>query len=207
MKKTFYSLIAIAVTLVTFTACSSDGGGNFPKPKKYNLPEKATTIVPEEVLDQIKAQNFPINEGTNPPVLNGTFVANPWKLLYTSHINSWKVGKELYNYKFTFYNQQGVNLKLDYSYQGENTDVGKGVATIISGNGNKLSIFSKSEGIESDVKYTLLSVFSGELTANGIKDLKRVLYVQSKENDPNNKLIPVGGIRIWYDSDNISPKK
>jgi len=28
MKKTFYSLIAIAVTLVTFTACSSDGGGN-----------------------------------------------------------------------------------------------------------------------------------------------------------------------------------
>jgi len=28
MKKAFYSLIAIAVTLVTFTACSSDGGDN-----------------------------------------------------------------------------------------------------------------------------------------------------------------------------------
>jgi len=28
MKKAFYSLIAIALTLVTFTACSSDGGGS-----------------------------------------------------------------------------------------------------------------------------------------------------------------------------------
>ena len=78
MKKIFYSLIAIAVTLVTFTACSSDGGGNFPKPKKYNLPEKATTIVPEEVLDQMKAQNFPINEGTNPPVLSSITTRLPF---------------------------------------------------------------------------------------------------------------------------------
>ena len=207
MKKRFYTIMAVMIASVGFTACSSDGGGNFKKPKKYDLPEEATTIVPEEVLDQMKAQDFPINEGINPPILNGTFVADPWKLLYTSHINSWKVGKELYNYYFTFYEQQGVNLKLDYSYQGENTDIGKGVATIISGNGNKFSIFSKSQGIESGIKYTLLSVFSGEVTANGIKDLKRVLYVQSKENDPNNTLIPVGDMRIWYDSDNISPKK
>lgn len=207
MKKTFYSLITIAVTLVTLNACSSDGGGNFPKPKKYNLPEKATTIVPEEVLDQMKAQNFPINEGTNPPVLNGTFVANPWKLLYTSHKGSWKVGKELYNYKFTFYNQQQENLKLDYNYQGEFKDEGKGVASIISGNANKFSIFAETEGVENGIKCTLLSVFSGEVTANGIKDFRRVFYVKSKENDPNNKLIPVGSMRIWYDSDAISPKE
>ena len=91
MRKVFYSIMAVIIASVGFTACSSDGGGNFKKPKKYDLPEEATTIVPEEVLDQMKAQDFPINEGTNPPILNGTFVADTWKLIYTSHNKGWKV--------------------------------------------------------------------------------------------------------------------
>ena len=45
----------------------------------------------------------------------------------------------------------------------------------------------------------------GEIIANGIKDFKRIFYVKSKENDVENKLISVDS--IWYDSDNISPKK
>lgn len=52
--------------------------------------------------------------------------------------------------------------------------------------------------------YFTFSIF-GEIIANGIKDFKRIFYVKSKENDVENKLISVDN--IWYDSDNISPKK
>ena len=57
-----------------------------------------------------------------------------------------------------------------------------------------------------DVTYKQVAVISGEITAQGIKNF-RYAFCLLEKNDPFDKVMPVGGTRIWFDSDNMSERE
>ena len=50
-------------------------------------------------------------------------------------------------------------------------------------------------------------MYSGEMTANGVKDFQWALCLVDKKNDSSNKLMPIGGMRIWVDTSKLATKK
>ena len=123
--------------------------------------------------------------------------------------NQYVVGYKITGYTYRFYDQQGVKIKTDYEnldFLSNDKAIGKG--TIISGSENKFTAYMAFEGEDDSISasYKQLAVISGEITAQGIKNFKYAFYLLEK-NDPLNTLMPVGGTRIWFDSDNMSERE
>ena len=205
MKKTLYTALMGVFALLAFTACSKSDDDT----SKYeNLPNEVKSIVSFDVLKKLEASGMVINLGTTPPNIEGSYSIAPFELEFTDVPDPVYVpGHVITGYQYRFYDQKGVNVKTDY----ENKDffvqekaLGKG--TIISGSGNKFTVFMEVDGEHvGEATYKNLALLSGEVTPQGIKNFKYGFYMMQKD-DPYNKLMPVGATRIWFDNDFISER-
>lgn len=196
-------LLALGGLLALFTASC--------QPKKVDtdpakgLSGKIQRIVPPAVLDEMRAKGLVINEGSQPPQLDGIFIASPYTLLspYGSE-DSWQQGRVIDDYKFRFYDQAGDDLKLDIK---QSNETATGLGSFVSGFGNKFTIFAQTEGVQSGIENTQLSVISGEVSANGIINFQYAFTITAKTGDTqNDTLIPVGKARVWEDGDQVANK-
>ena len=200
MKKTLYTALMGVFALLAFTACSKSDDDT----SKYeNLPNDVKSIVSFDVLKKLEASGMVINLGTTPPNIEGSYLVAPFELEF-SDVPGDKLGYIILGYQYRFYDQQGVNVKTDYENFGNDKAFGKG--TIISGSGNKFTVFMEVDGAHiGEATYKHLAILSGEVTPQGIKNFKYGFYVTQKD-DPNNKMMPVGATRIWFDNDFISER-
>ena len=169
------------------------------------LSTKIQGIVPQAVLDDMKAKGLAINEGSQPPALAGIFIASPYTLLSPyGPEDGWGTGKVISDYKFRFYDQVGDEVKLDFK---QSSETAAGLGSFVSGFGNKFTIFAQTKGTQSGIENTQLSVISGELSDSGIIDFQYAFTFTAKTGDASNSiLIPVGKARIWEDGDKLASK-
>ena len=210
MKRTIYVFFAAVCTLFVLVSCSkSDSGEDQVKKSNFNIPVEAKAIIPEELIGKMAANGMTINEGTNPPNIEGIFATGMFKLTYkSSEEDNYPIGKEIEGYRYKFYEQKGTKVKADYVHEdlvSDDNATGKGA--IISGSGNKFTAYLKLTGSFQGVTYTQGAVYSGEITANGVKDFQWAFCLLDKKNDHTNKLMPIGGIRIWVDKSKLAVKK
>ena len=85
-------------------------------------------------------------------------------------------------------------------------DVATGYGAIISGSGNKFTVFLSHAANTEGVKNNDITLISGELTSQGIKNLVYVLTVTQKD-DSNNKIMKVGTYRIFTHYESIAQKQ
>lgn len=169
------------------------------------LSDKIQRIVPQAILDDMKAKGLAINEGSQPPQLAGIFIASPYTLLspYGTE-DSWQTGRVISDYKYRFYDQAGDELKLDIK---QSSETATGLGSFVSGFGNKFTIFAETKGVQSGIQNTQLSVISGELSNDGIINFQFAFTFTDKTGDAGNSvLIPVGKSRIWEDGDKLASK-
>lgn len=169
------------------------------------LSAKIQSIVPQAILDDMKAKGLVVNEGSQPPQLSGIYIASPYTLLspYSAQ-DGWQKGKVINDYKFRFYDQVGDEVKLDFK---QSSETATGLGSFVSGFGNKFTIFAQTKGTQSGIQNTQLSVISGELGADGIIDFQFAFTFTEKTGDASNAvLIPVGKSRIWEDGDKLAGK-
>ena len=169
------------------------------------LSAKIQRILPEAVLDDMKAKGLVINEGSQPPQLAGIFIASPYTLLSPyGPEDGWEKGRVINDYKFKFYDQVGDEVKLDVK---QSNETATGLGSFVSGFGNKFTIFAQTRGIQSDIENTQLSVISGELSPDGIINFQYAFTFTAKTGDADNSvLIPVGKARVWEDGDQLANK-
>jgi hypothetical protein len=181
------------------------------QPKKVDtdpakgLSDKIQSIVPKAVLDDMRTKGLVINEGSQPPQLDGIFIASPYTLLspYGSE-DSWQPGRVIDDYKFKFYDQAGDDVKLDIK---QSNETATGLGSFVSGFGNKFTIFAQTKGVQSGIENTQLSVVSGELSATGIINFQYAFTITAKNGDTRNEtLIPVGKARVWEDGNQVANK-
>ena len=211
MKRTIYVFFTVLCALFVMVSCSKsddNSGGNSGNNKgnnggnngqSLNIPMEAKAIIPEETLQQIKAQGMPIYEGTNPPNIEGIYLLDNLRFHYSSDPGEkgFTKGDKAVNYKYRFYEQNGVKLKSDYrALKFGVNDIATGSGAIISGSGNNFTVFLNHAAHTEGVKNNDIILISGEITSEGIKDLVLTLTVTEKE-DANNQIMKVGVYRIF----------
>ena len=205
MKKVMYALCAAVCVLFAMVSCSkSDKNG----PKRFDIPSEAKAIISEDFIAKMANNGMIINEGINPPNIEGVFATGILKMIYTSLEKDFPIGEEIKSYRFKFYDQVGTRVKTDYvneAFINEEQATGRG--TIISGSGNKFTAYLDMNIIDSGIKTRDVSVLSGEITPNGIKDFQYGFLKIEKTGDFRNKLVPERTIRIWVSKDKLAVRK
>ena len=178
------------------------------EPKRFDIPSETETIISEEFIAKMANNGMIINEGINPPNIEGVFATGILKMIYTSLEKDFPIGEEIKSYRFKFYDQVGTRVKTDYvneAFINEEQATGRG--TIISGSGNKFTAYLDMNIIDSGIKTRDVSVLSGEITPNGIKDFQYGFLKIEKTGDFRNKLVPERTIRIWVSKDKLAVRK
>ena len=214
MKKTIYTFCAGVFALFTIIGCSKSDDNNGEEKKQvktsnFNIPKEAKAIIPEKFIGEMAANGMTIHEGTNPPNIEGIYLLDNLKFLYTSDPDDhyFTKGQPAADYKYKFYDQQGVKVKSDYKVLKFGVfDVATGYGAIISGSGNKFTVFLSHAANTEGVKNNDITLISGELTSQGIKNLVYVLTVTQKD-DSNNKIMKVGTYRIFTHYESIAQKQ
>lgn len=210
MKRIIYTFcVAIGALLAISCSKSENSVEKQVKTSGFNIPAEAKAIIPEELIGKIAANGMTINEGTNPPNIEGIFATGILKMIYTSlNYDTFPIGKEIESYRFRFYEQRGTKIKTDYINEDIlANDQATGRGTIISGNGNKFTAYLDMNITDIEIKTRDVSVLSGEITPEGIKNFQYGFLKMEKTGDFSKRMVPVGTIRIWISKDKLAIKK
>ena len=200
MKRTIYALCTVVCALFVMTSCSKSDDY-----KRFDIPEEAKAIISDKFLAEMEANGMTINEGNNPPDIQGIFDAGIFKLVYSNLEKEQKgIGSITSNYRFKFYDQQNIKIKTSYASDGNDIAIGQG--SIISGSGNKFTAYLRVDGRVSLATYKTAIVISGEISSEGGKDFKLGICMIEKD-DPTKDLMDIGTIRVWVDQDKFAARK
>lgn len=188
-----------------FTACK--------KEKEEIFSAEIRNNVPESTIEKIRQMGVTINEGTKPPLFEGTYWLSPLVMTKTEVPEDYHQAGDIFaDYKIKLYNQDNQKLTISLDSKGYNssgglisTSVGQNGA-FISGNGHFFTIFviSNGEMTNSGSKFKMLEVYSGEITSTGIKKLQNAIVMIDNYGNVNEDLIPNDTGRAFEDKDGFS---
>lgn len=177
---------------------------NLGEQTAVDLEQKFTEIIPKNILEDIQSRGFQIYKGNNPPNVEGAFLSQPHILISPYGSDDFKAGHQWLDRTYTLYNQQGSKINLDISATDTNET---GYGFYIMGEGNKFTIFAEIQGVERGVKKRDVTLLSGEISIEGIRNLQAAYTLTWKEGDLNNTgLMPVGKSRISGDKDGLAKR-
>ena len=170
-----------------------------------------TNFFNEEVVDALIDLDFTINEGENPPNLQGTYFASPI-ILTDTNVPSDIIGSKFLDLQFSFFDQENSENTIDF--EGE-TLSGSTVmerfsgidSSFISGEGNDFSVFSIITGeiVNTSAVADMAYAISGTISNNGILDFEIAILILDDRGDPTNSIFLQNGQgRKFIDQDGVS---
>ena len=192
MKRTIYALCTMVCALFVMTSCSKsddDKGGNGGIVNN-NFSSEVTAVASKETIQKMAAGKATIYGGTTPPEvkLPSGFLFHTGEIVLSHTTLGDKdpiINKVHDGFFYRFYNQNGSKLKVDYFNQSGRTYAANGVDAVISGEGNKFTIFFLNK--ERD-----LVALSGEFTEGAINGFQWANYVKVASSKS-----PEGTVRIF----------
>lgn len=180
------TVIPIKIVLILFItillASCKKNSTNSPEFEDGILIEISEKINPE-ILGIIENElDMPIHRGDNPPVVDATFVMNPYALHRTNVPSDAGRREPGHRYaplhlRLSGQNSENYTINFDtvHSTIGEAPAFGPG--SFIIGNGNRFSIFGFQQQQFDGVTTTLLSILSGILEEDGISSPHHTLFM------------------------------
>jgi len=178
------------------------------------LTEDIRNIIPDKYIKILKKFGFQINGGNTPPNLEGYFLADPLELVDKNFGSDVAFQKDMY---LTLYEQNNIDLTIkvnynvwcDYTGKGDTGNICmevNGLGSFIVGEGNKFTIFAESIRTNADgnSKAKTVEAFSGEITANGIKDYQWAVIMIDNGDGNNGKWIKNGNAYVKKDGDGLA---
>lgn len=207
MKTRLYLLSGLVLAALMLCSCRQKG--------KYGetiiLPTGTipSNVVPSEIRPQF-TNYITINEGSHPPMVEGSYIISPDVLVYSSD-GDFEVGHQFGDKTFTLSEQNKYGVIRNYrstqandSYSAHNVE--------ICGSGNDFTLYFIEEGYsdrdddgynETYVKQS--SLVSGTISDEGILNLRHALVLLEK-NDPFDVIMDVNEYRIFKDNDGCAYK-
>lgn len=170
--------------------------------------ERIDEILPPDQVQIIEDLDMPINKGTNPPIINGCYLASPYVLSRTNIADDFQIGYQFADFTVLFYDQDNTTFNIKLKGWHANSLSTSIETSITSGSDNKFTIYGKvrSDEIDNPSAYTIQAViYSGEYDNGVIRNFKKA-FVMLEKNDPEDKYMPVGSARVVEDGDGISPQ-
>ncbi len=193
--------VIFAVSLFSFTisSCKKDKNDN-PVIDNTVFPTSISNIVPQSMIDSLRAAGSNIYAGTTPPIVNGIYLMQPDSCVYDNSPGNF-TGTLFSDYKFRFSNQDNnlFTVLVEQKAIPSGTLNAAPASTYISGNGNQFSIFLLRTSTPGGLTVQQFNILSGTLTSNGIQDFQNTLYVRSNDGGPANGYPGTGTIRRFVD--------
>jgi hypothetical protein len=172
--------LAIAENLIT------DKGNLAIAEKWESLTEDVQNLIPPDILEAIEDLGIEINEGRNPPNIEGTYLVDTLELVRTTTgtgiANMW-------NKYVTFSRQDNTALTInaDYTMQTENSAgpmSSKGPGSFIVGEGTKFTVVVDGTREQGGYTAKTVEIFSGEISEAGIKNYHWAVMMIDNSGDP-----------------------
>ncbi|WP_157579230.1 hypothetical protein [Spirosoma montaniterrae] len=196
------SLLAVtALCLLSLSGCKRDE----VDPTK-GFSNNIQNIISEDDINKLRSRGMLINEGSQPPNIEGVFISAPHTLVSPYDGDSYKVGDTFTDLVLRFSAQNNADQSAKVDLKTGTSTTGSGIGGFISGNGNKFTFFAEIDLKSGSATAKQVRIFSGEVTADGIKDFYTTLLMKSK-TDPNDELIPVGAARVIKDGNSLASKR
>jgi hypothetical protein len=207
MKKTIYALCIVVCALFAVVSCSKSDDNNGDKGGITNntFSQEVTKVVSQDLIRKMADGGATIYGGTNPPKVelpSGYLFYTEGLLLFHTTLGDKDPlkGKTHDAFFYKFYGQNGSKIKVDYFNQTGATYKDSGVDAVISGDGDKFTIFFKNK--EGD-----LTTISGEYFVDNIGEVSIKDFQQAAIN-LNAANSPVGTVRVFKsEKDYVRPFK
>lgn len=158
-----------------------------------------------EAVDSLRLLGLEINEGNNPPNLNGVYTTNQLILEATNRPNDSELGSAFASVRFAISNQNNDSLTLDFTGYTLATKYSV-TESFISGNGNKFTVYLKAitEHEPTGSLAVFAYTFSGTKTNNGIENLSWALLMLDDSQDFSDIFIDNNEGRRFTNSDDVT---
>ena len=203
--KTIKSLF-VCLFIVSIISCSKDDDGGNSNPNGFDGSVSAIEdYFSPAALEALIELGFQLNQGNNPPNIEGTFHVSPY-ILENSSVPGDYVGQLFADLEATFSEQNNNELTVAYSYINGPED-GTGLGAFISGNGNNFSVFVKTRTFVGDDEAESAQAFSGTMTPDGIRDFQSAILMLDNFGNPSGYFIANNTGRLIVDGDGFSEKR
>ena len=205
-KKARLFTLGLFLTAMTLSGCLKDGDDTIVLP----LPDGKIpySVIPRDLQDSLRRHGFLINEGLEPPIINGHYLGSPMDLDYASD----NVGLNFVDVDMTFSKQLERGL---IKYVEKQLTPNGGTMTSefeeanIIGSDGKFTVYTWQYDNGTNVDSTnwrvkIATLVSGTLASGGIKDCQYAVLVLEKENDEFNRIPETNTFRIYHDGDNLA---
>lgn len=164
-------------------------------------------FIPDDILQDIIDNGQVINEGFNPPKLEGKYRVSPQTLVSSNFNDALLPGFVFVDLIIEFKNFNATKQTVDVFLEEVGENMGEGKGSFVSGEGNQFTVYVEIN-TEDNQGHKLLQadVYSGTLEPNGIINLQRSLFMIEDNGDPNNEYIENGQGRLIDDNDGFSEK-
>lgn len=199
MKNT--SILILAIISVSYLV-SCKKGKDGPSNEEI-LKNKIEDVIPQQYLDTLKTLNFPVNEGTTPPNMEGAFYVSPL-ILKASNIQGDKPGNAFLSSKVKFFDQHNDDFGISLIGEHVLTLRDTSIVTAISGSGNNFTIYGKVKSTYGSYSAIFATIISGVKEGNNIKNYTIGLINIDNTKGGTGIFVPEGKARVAYDSDLIT---
>lgn len=198
MKRTIYALCTAICALFAVVSCSKsdDNNGNQGGGITNNtFSSEVTKVVSQDLIKKMADGGATIYGGTNPPAVEGSFTTGALELIHSTFgIDKDPLRGRFDGFFYKFYGKNGSNIKLDYKNHSGGTYAAQGVNAVISGEGDKFTIFFINKAGD-------LHAISGTFTGDAIEGFQEIDYVKIGTNTS-----PVGTVRVLKSKDGRAEK-
>ena len=192
MKRTIYAFCTALCALFAVVSCSKSDDNNGDKGGITNntFSSEVTKVVSQDLIKKMADAGATIYGGTNPPAVEGSFTTGALELIHSSFgIDKDPLRGRFDGFFYKFYGQNGSNIKVDYRNHSGGTYAAQGVNAVISGEGDKFTIFFINKAGD-------LHAISGAFTGDAIEGFQETDYVKVGTDTS-----PVGTVRVLKSKD------
>ncbi|WP_020595511.1 hypothetical protein [Spirosoma panaciterrae] len=211
MKTSSFTLLLAALITVFLTSSSSSCSKEDKTPApdlSKGYPDAFTNKMSPKKLANLKKAGATIYEGQDPPALDGIFKAV--EFIY-SDSDGIDVGEKLTgftDFQFSKFEDHNKQCLIDWAQWNDKDgsligiSEGGGKYFPMAGHGNNFTVDAAEQITDAKTgkKYDYYSFYSGQVTADGIRNWESGLY----EVDQNDNIT---WIRIFHDTDNFLPRE
>ena len=197
MKRNIYALCTAICALFAVVSCSKsdDNNGDTGGITNNTFSSEVTKVVSQDLIKKMADAGATIYGGTNPPAVEGSFTTGALELIHSSFgIDKDPLRGRFDGFFYKFYGQNGSNIKVDYRNHSGGTYAAQGVNAVISGEGDKFTIFFINKAGD-------LHAISGAFTGDAIEGFQETDYVKVGTDTS-----PVGTVRVLKSKDGRAEK-
>ncbi len=198
MEKISYFFLAVSILLLT--ACPGEViiNPDDPKdPKEALLKQKVEAVVSPDLMKAIKGMGMPIHDGTNPPNIEGKYLADDQTMKKSNFEDDDPPGTKYEEEVLTISGQNNDNFTV--TLKSETNTYTQTFSMIISGSGDKFTLYTSSKiFFDEDASVNGVILYSGTIKDGELHDLHNCLFISDKPN--------FGLGQVYYEADGVAKK-